>query len=390
MNQLTNIAQTATPDSGIQFRKDKYGDRDLQSFLRDVLALANASVDGPRYIVVGAEIDNRGQKQFHSIDADDFSGKPSYQALANEYIEPPLRIRYKAVSIEGKRVGVFEIGDSQDRPYMMRIDYSEKLRRGDAYVRSKESTMKMGRRQLGELFERKFRDSVSAGDIEVGFPGEIIHKELTLNGCDLSKLPSAEASKKLNQLIDIRQRAKRSGSTTMMARLTHARLFGPDDPYVDRSPDDLLQEIKELRRKYRDQDNHFLFETRAERVQMVVYNQGDEPIIDASLSLIFPNHNAFYVADTLPRIPRDDGFTMRTPEEIAAYPSVTLKDDSVQVTSKIGDIDVGEPVNAFGTPLRICVGKDLSGKKFGVRYALHGQNLRAPAKGKLRITFRYI
>lgn len=372
----------------MQFRTHQYGSGGIQSFLRDVLALANAAVDGPRYIIVGAEIDSREQKQFYSIDADDFSGKPSYQALANEYIEPPLRISYKPVSIEGKRVGVFEIGDSQDRPYMMRIDYSEQLRRGDAYVRSKSSIMKMGRRQLGELFERKFRDSVSAGDIEIGFPGEIIHKDLTLDCCDLSKLPSAEASKKLNQLIDIRQKVKRSGSTTVMARLTHARLFGPDDPYVDRSPNELMEEIGELRRKYRDQDDHFLFETRAERVQIVVYNQGEEPIIDASLSLILPNHNAFYVAETLPKISRDDGFANRTADEIATYPSVTLKDDAVQVTGKIGDIEVGEPVDVFASPLRICVGKELAGKRFGIRYALHGQNLRSPAKGNLRLIFR--
>ena len=372
----------------MQFRKDKYGSSGIRSFLRDVLALANATVDGPRYIVVGADFDSKNRKRVYPIDAEDFSGKPSYQALANEYIEPPLRIRYKPVMIDGQRAGVFEIGDSQDRPYMMRIDYSEKLRRGDAYVRAKNSIMKMGRRQLAELFERKFRDSVSAGDIEIGFPGEIIHKDFSLSSCDLSQLPSAEASKKLNQLIDIRNKSRNTGSTTVMARLTHARLFGADDPYVDRSPEQLMQEMSELRAKYRDHDNHFLFESRAERVQMVVYNQGSEPIIDASLSLVMPNHNAFYVADVLPKMRRKDGFSDRTPDEIAAYPSVVLKDDSVQVTSKIGDIPVGEPMDAFVAPLRLCVGKDLAGKRFGVRYSLHGQNLRSPAKGQLRLLFK--
>jgi hypothetical protein len=350
--------------------------------------LANAPVDGPRYIIVGVDFDSRGRKSVHSVDVEDFSGKPSYQSLANEYIEPALRIRFKPVSIDGQRVGVFEIADCQDRPYMMRIDYSEKLRRGDAYVRAKESVMKMGRRQLGELFELKFRDSVSAGDIEIGFPGEIIHKDLTLNSCELSQLPSAEASKKLDQLIGVRNQSRNSGATTVMARLTHARLFGVDDPYVDRSHDDLIREMKELRIKYRDEDNHFLFETHAERMQVVVYNQGQEPIIDASLSLIMPNHNAFYVADTLPKIPRQNGFAVRTPDEIVTYPSVILKDDSVQVTSKIGDIPVGEPLDVFLSPLRLCIGKDLRGKRFGIRYSLHGQNLRAPATGNLRLLFR--
>ena len=387
MNRLLKIARSATPGTGVQFRKQKYGSSGIRSFLRDVLAMANASVEGPRYIVVGADFDSRGRKVVHAIDAEDFSGKPSYQSLANEYIEPPVRIRYKPVSIDGKRVGVFEIGDCQDRPYMMRIDYSETLRRGDAYTRAKDSIMKMGRRQLAELFERKFRDSVSAGDLEIGFPGEIIHKDLSLSVSNLSELPSAQASKKLDQLINIQSKSKKTGSTTVMARLTHARLFGADDPYVDRSPDELMAEMRQLRVKYRNHDNHFLYETHAERMQMVVYNQGEEPIIDASLSIIMPNHNAFYLAETLPKVPRKDGFADRTPDEIASYPSVNLKDDSIQITSKIGDIPVGEPLDVFTAPLRLCIGKELAGKRFGIRYSLHGQNLRSPAKGKLRLLF---
>jgi len=93
VNNLLKIARTAAPGSGVQFRKDKYGSGGIRSFLRDVLALANASVEGPRFIVVGAEIDAKGRKSMYPIDSEDFSGKPSYQSLANEYIEPPVRIR---------------------------------------------------------------------------------------------------------------------------------------------------------------------------------------------------------------------------------------------------------------------------------------------------------
>lgn len=271
---------------------------------------------------------------------------------------------------------------------MMRADFSEKLRRGDAYKRVKNTPIKMGRRQLMEMFEEKFRDSVSAGDIEVGFPGEIIHKELSLPTCDLSAMPSALASAKLEEMLDIRRKSKSSGSTTMVARLTHARLYGTDDPYVDRSPDDIMQELGQIRSKYRNQDSHFLFHDRAERLQLVVFNQGEEAIVDASLSIALPNHNSFYVADSPPRRRIDDRFVGRTPDEIASYPAVTLKDDSMQITAKIGDIPVGEPVEAFLSPLLLCIGSDLSGRRFGMRYRLHGQNLRAPASGQLKLSFR--
>ena len=388
MDHLLNIARSATPDTGVQFRSHAYGNEGVQAFLRDILALANASVEGSRYIVVGVDFDDKGRKRTHQVDSEDFSGKPSYQSLANEYIEPPVRIRYKPVSFDGTRVGVFEIGDCQDRPYMMRADYSETLRRGDAYKRVKDAAVKLGRRQLMELFEHKFRDSVSAGDIEVGFPGDIIHRELTLPTCDLSKMPSALASKKLEEMLHIRNMSRSSGSTTMVARLTHARLYGTEAPYEHRSPEDIMIELNEIRSKYRHQDNHFLFDERAQPLQLVIYNQGQDPISDASLSLALPNHNAFYVADSPPKRFHNDRYIDRTPDEIAAYPAVTLKDDSVQIMAKIGDIPVGEPIDVFVTPPMMCVGSDLAGRRFGIRYALNGQNLRAAAKGQLKLKFR--
>ncbi len=387
MDHLLNIARSATPATGVQFRSHAYGEEGIRAFLRDVLALANASVEGSRYIVVGVDFDDKGRKRTHPVDAEDFSGKPSYQSLANEFIEPPIRIRYKPVSFDGTRVGVFEIGDCQDRPYMMRADYSEKLRRGDAYKRVKKAAVKMGRRQLMQLFELKFRDSVSAGDIEVGFPGEIIHKEFTLPTCDLSQMPSALASKKLQEMLDIRNMSRSSGSTTMVARLTHARLYGTEAPYEHRSPEEIMVELKDIRSKYRNQDDHFLFDERASPLQLVVYNQGQEPIIDASIVLAFPNHNAFYVADKPPKRFVNEHFVDRTPDEISAYPGVTLKDDSIQIITKIGDIPPGEPIEVFSTPPLFCVGSDLAGRRFGVRYAVNGQNLRAAAKGQLKLTF---
>ncbi|MDH3806944.1 MAG: ATP-binding protein, partial [Gammaproteobacteria bacterium] len=140
--------------------------------------MANASVHGSRYIITGVEIEARGRRKLRSIERGDFSGKPAYESLATDHIEPPIRIQHQAVTVDGARLGVFKIGDCQDRPYMMRVDHSETLRRGDAYVRMNDSAVKMGRRQLQALFEKKFQDSVSAASIEIGFPGEIIHKKL--------------------------------------------------------------------------------------------------------------------------------------------------------------------------------------------------------------------
>ena len=387
MNRLARIAKAATPSSGVQFRKQAYGKSGLQHFLRDVLAMANASVEGARYIITGIEFDAQKQKRIVGVEADDFSGRPDYCSIANEHIEPPLRIRYHSIQVNGHRVGVYEIGDCQDRPYMMRIDHSETLRRGDAYARHQNSHIKLGRQQLLSLFEKKFRDSISAAHIEVGFPGDIIHKDLRLVTHDLSKLPSAIASQKLNELIAAKERVQASASNTMVARLTHARLFGTDSPYEERSTDEIIAEMKQMERQYVHHDRHFLFNLHKTDLQMVVFNHGEEVIRDASLVLALPNHDELRIATRLPKMLRDEKFVERAPIEQEGYPSVTVGKKAIKIAVKIEDIPPGEPVQIFGVPLRVCAGNELKGKRLGIQYEIQAQNLRAPVKGKVRLLF---
>ena len=270
---------------------------------------------------------------------------------------------------------------------MMRADFSEKLRRGDGYIRVDDAPIKMGRKILLDLFARKFQDSVSAARVEIGFPGEIIHKDFKIKTIDLTHMPSAEASNKLKQLLDIQKAVKNSGSTMVMARLTHARLYGSDSPYEDRSTDEIMAEMAEIEKKHQVDDEHFLFETNAEEMQLVVFNQGDEPILDASLSIVMPNHDALYVAKQLPKLRRNGKFVDRVEADSPEYPTVNLKDNAIHISNTLGEIPTNAPVNAFEVPLRICVGSDLKGRKLGIRYSLFGSNLRVPAKGKLRLLF---
>ena len=145
--------------------------------------------------------------------------------------------------------------------------------------------------------------------------------------------------------------------------------------------------MEEIQHKHANDDEHFLFEKHVKHLQLVVFNQGEEPIEDASLKIILPKHRYFHVAQQLPMLQRDDKYVSRSPAEIADYPSVDIKEDAVHVTNMLGDIPTDAPVQAFTLPLRICVGAELKGRKLGIRYSLDGRNLRRPAKGKLRLLF---
>jgi len=195
---------------------------------------------------------------------------------------------------------------------------------------------------------------------------------------DLSQLPSAQAAAKLRLLLDARSKVAASGSETMVARLTHARLFGSDSPYEDRSPEQLMQQIRQIRHMHRYEDEHFLYEQHGQEFQLMALNQGEQ---------VMPNHNALYVATRLPGIYRDKRWLPRPAGEHDTYPAVTLKDDSIHVSSSLGDISTDAIARVFETPLKVCIGHELKGRKIEIRYALHGSNLRKPAKGRLRLQF---
>jgi hypothetical protein len=184
------------------------------------------------------------------------------------------------------------------------------------------------------------------------------------------KRPSAL---EIEQLVKVQLNSRGSGSTSIMARLVHARLYGSDDPYISRSSDELMQEMEQIRDKYEDHDRQFLFETNCEKIQLVVYNQGQDPIVDASIALLMPKDNEFYID--------------RSPDEMASCPSISVRDKSIHIASQIGDIPVGQPIEVFSSALRVCIGPALNGRRFGIRYALQGRNLRSPVKGTLRLNF---
>ena len=342
--------------------------------------MANASVDGNRYIVTGIRFDESGERQVNPIDHKDFSGKPFYPALVAEFIEPPINIKYKPSTVDGQRVGVYEIGDCRDKPYMMRVDYSERLRRGDAYIRVDDTAVKIGRRILFHLFDNRADNFTQEDTIEVGFPGEVIQKNLSLPTVDMSRLPSEIQYAKLNQLADVRENAKDSGSTTTLARMVHMRLFGSDDPYEDRTPTALLSEMEEIRKKHEADDHRFLFDENAQKLQLVILNQGDAPIQNASITLLLPNHEAFYAATSL-TAPGDS-------IEFADYPTVSTRRNKIVVSSTVGEIPAGTPIEAFELPVRYCAGTDLDGKRMTLLYKLFGSNLRQPVEGRLSLAFQ--
>ena len=388
MKSLKDILAADASGAAAIFRAAPYAEANARAFLEDVLALANAEVEGPRYIVIGAEDDAGGSRQYHSVAEEDLDRQSGLAALVGDYVEPPLTLRNSKARIGDKLLGVFEVSACTDKPYLMRSDFSETLRRGDGWIRVGTNNVKLGRKQLQEIFERRLQDTVATENIEVGFAGDFLRKEIDVSTTDFARMPSAIETTKLRQLLKVQDASKNTGSTTIMARLTHARLFGADNPYEERSTEQLRQEIANAEKKHKNADDYFLFEEHSTELQLVVVNHGSELIQEASLALVLPNHSGCRVADALPMRFDGSGLEERPEAEQAQYPAVNKKPDAIYISYSVGDLPPDSPQKVFRVPLRICVDNRLKDRRMGVQFSLFGRNLRAPVKGKLRLQFR--
>jgi len=373
MSTLEELIQSGRPATPMQFRAKAYGLDGQREFLRDLLAMANASVKGPRLIVVGVDTDASAAGRVLGVAQRDFEQRPSYAELARQHIEPPIQLSYRPIKHGEVVIGLFQIGDCQDRPYMMRVDHSPTLRRGDAWVRVNNEVFRLGRSHLQALFQSNFKDSIAPQRVEIGFAGEISQQQIMLPVCDLSQLPSVVAASKVQQMLAAKENSSGSGNTSLMARLTHAKIFGTNDPYKDQSIETLTGELDEITRQHRVDDQNFLFEANASELQLRVFNQSDSAIEDASVTVTLPNLEGLHVASK----PADE-----------SYPAVDTKDDSILVTSYLGEIPPGTPLPAFKTAVKICAGSSLEGQRLTVGYTLFGRNLRSPVSGQLAIDFR--
>jgi hypothetical protein len=373
MSTLEEMIRSGSPATPIQFRAKPYGSEGEREFLRDLLAMANADVKGARLIVVGVDTGASGAERILGVEPADFNRQPSYVELATRYIHPPIPFSYSPANHGDVQVGIFHLGACTDGPYVMRADHSAELRRGDAWVRLNNESEPLQLPEAKALSPTQSKDCVDPEQMEIGFAGEMTYQQMTLPVCDLSQLPSVLAAGKVRQLLVTQKEASGTGNTTMMVRLTHARLFADSDPYQPQAPEALQEQMKMIALRHRADDRQFMFEVHGGELQLRVFNQSSIPLENASITLTLPNLSGLYVA----RNPDDDD-----------YPVIEINDDVAVVTASFGPVPAGSACPAFKKAIKLCAGQILDGQRLLLGYSLMARNLSSPLSGQLAIDFR--
>ncbi|MGI9259747.1 MAG: AlbA family DNA-binding domain-containing protein [Gammaproteobacteria bacterium] len=363
-------------------RERPYAQVEKQAFLRDVIGLANALVDGPRYLILGVRDQGPDQRKFVGMtDAEIAEARKVYQALILKYVEPDLAIDFNALNLDGNAVAILSLNQCDEPPYLLKEDLANSMREGSGWIYREQAPRRLRRADLRMLFEKTLFGPAHQPKIQVGFVGKSLVEELVLDVLDLTEMPSKVAGGKFRKLMEAKQAAQDVGARTLthIQRLVHVREFGAAQPYESVSDTSLKRRVNSAEEEHYWADDYYEFETRAHKVNLALKNLGEVALRDGQLTLEFPHVEGFGISEYL-RTAKDD--EEKKPVE---YPKVDAGEKTIRVQVAVRAVPGGAAVPAFVEPLRIWARESAAGQTLPVDFRLIGSGLREPVTGTLRI-----
>lgn len=382
MGDLQQLLRFEVANSAVAFRKHGYGSGARHELLRDLLGLANAATTGTRYIFLGVDDTVGGARQIVGLsDTEAAEIHELYQTLIADFIDPPLIVGIEEAIVDDARVVAVVISDCDDPPYLLKKNASNAMRIGNGWIRQGAHYKRITRPDLQRIFEQKLLAQSVGAEIRVGFAGRVLETTLNLPVLRLEQLPSEAAKVRFRKMLDARQAAQEvcGQDGTRIQRLVHAQVFGHGELYRPHSEGSLRQRLNRTGEDYAAADRHYEFETRSQRLNLVLENLGGAVFDRGMLVLDFPCMEGVGIADRIWPAPDGRG---PVPE---GYPTVDIGPRTIRVQAALGPVVPGARLAAFRQPLRLGLREPAIGKTISVSYSLHGKSLRRTLSGTLRI-----
>ena len=370
---------------------DPFGELDQEELVKEVIGLANADVDGPRNILFGINTGAVEGSGIVGIAESAMADLKKSHRLLSALIEPVLHLAFIYDRINGKLVGTLEIDGCDDGPYVVGQDFSEKLSRGQSWIREGWDLRAVEPTDLAQVITPKAaKQPTKAAEkpvITVGFNDDLDCKLLEMPVPDTSDPPFAQEKRKVKKPLNLKKTIKDTIST-VSTQILHLGRAPQQDPVVEsdeHGTDTQAELFRETGVLFDNAEDHYYFEEKALKLNLTVCNKGTEGIDGVSIEFGFPRLPDFDVADQLYISP----FDKRPSHEVKnqGYPEVERRDDAILVNSSLGALAPDRPEPAFKCALRLAVGPRMMGRKVAILYKLRGQSKQSLGKGRLKIKF---
>ncbi|MDJ0710682.1 MAG: ATP-binding protein [Woeseiaceae bacterium] len=363
---------------------DVFQSFDRKSLVREVIGLANASVEGPRNILFGVNPGAVNGAKIVGIPDSAVVDLKRAHRLISGLVEPLLDLAFIFDRIDGKLVGALEIDGCEFGPYFLAQDLSDELRRGACWQRDGRELVAIDRRELlnGHFQTNEDEEPVALPDnvqMSVGFNDDPDCEFIEITAPDSSNPPFADedASGETSMTRTIAQTLKETVRlTTQMLNMAKA-----DEPSDDASSeeDDAGKEIAAAARK------HYFFEECAAKVDLCIRNDCDTNITDLAVEIGMPRIPGLDLADRIYTSPFDK--RSANARSKPNYPDVEHRDDAIFVRTTIKSIAANDTQPLLGTSLRFAVSSKALGKKLALRYVLRAADGRRLSEGRVKLRF---
>ena len=370
---------------------DPFNDIDRDFLLKEVIGLANAEVEGPRYILFGVNPSGVEGSSVVGVSPEAMTQLKRSCRLVSAFVDPGLDLAFMFDSINGKLGGALEIDGCNFGPYFLAEDLSDELQRGACWRREGRDLVPIERSALMSggmaiASEETPEPEQDAGDVHlsIGFESDAELDFLEVDVADTSDPPfsneSGGAGKTGQTPLDFTQ--------TMVGKLLEkaAKRRESDSPEdrPDSSPDTgatdsqaLSMQVAESARK------HYYLEERAARIEIFLRNHSSFDVNDLTVEIGFPRVPGFEIAHRLYPNPFDKSSQQALRN--LRYPEVSLKDQATIVSARIDSLSSASSCPLFRTPLRIAVGPESLGRKIALDYRVKDSTGQQLIAGRLKM-----
>ena len=401
--ELIDLIHYENEKTGLDFKAVIYKADKFDDLLKDIMAMANASLEEDRYIVVGVKHHPNSERVFLGVE--EFIDDATYYQLVHSNIEPDIHFEYLHVEVADKKVGVFRIFNCDNQPYLMKKD-TKNLRRGDGFIRKGTSQMRLMRSDLDKIFAKRQSADDFTGKIDTVFesdgkPCTTLHPWAELVP------PSEEAAIRIRSIIADKEAIEAArvarmntqqsnypglsksalGAFGFPSNFAKALHLGPGMSlkYEDRDVATLKTNLEKVRETYEENDLHYLYELKANKINILITNTADRYIEDCSVEIRIKRSFDFVVATKFYEKSQSSGggylsIPVVRPASYARlhYPKVKADAEWYTISAHPGDLKHQLSTAALGVPIRMLLPPDSAGNKLEVVLTIFGKNLPKP------------
>lgn len=387
MNEIEEIIEFENENTSLDFKAKQYVKENYESFLKDVISMANGKSNDRKLIIIGIKHKPNGKKEILGI-GDEFVDDATYQQLIQENIEPEIKLSYIPFVYKNKRVGIFELFNCSDKPYMMKKDFKN-LRRGDSFIRKGSHQTRVTRKDIDYFIQDKIEEKSFKGEVDINFV-ENGKKELELKPILELSFPSDEAEEKIKKILKEKEEKFSNKTDFPIPILDQDIPMIGGTPYENRSTATLKENLKNVKKTYEEDDLNYLFEEKSHRLNFTLKNNGEEYIEDASIKVIIQKNESILIADKIYEKPDNRSWVMRINEVPTGpswlsmhYPEVKETEEEYIIFENVGNLKHLIAIEAFEVPIRFCINANGIGKELKIKILLFGKNLQKPISEEL-------